>query len=311
MRQQEELFYFPEGNYHVSQIVLKTGVSLVGTFEGSEIYPTTNQQGSYESALVVLDTGQVDYIEIKNLTFTGISDSGNQPVMHCFDLDGDTTTGGIWHSSFDNVRIRMFKSHGIRIVGGDSFATNNTNQAVNQFLTFKNVRVIKTQDAASKGLYMYGQNAQMTFTNCTFNGEWEEGNDDPVGANVWLESSPNGGPQTSLINFDTCIIERAEWGIIITGGYNINIRECWFENNEKAIKVIDNSQGVNITGSKFSNTGDTYVLHVEESGASFTHNVIRQANDTNMILKLTGHNYYGVNNFFDKNGTTLGDYYFN
>jgi hypothetical protein len=315
--------YFPKGVYYVQEIILKDRVSLIGEFAGTIIKPFKNSNGTYNNSLVRLDEGFVEHITVDGFMFYG--DVPNDDVvnadpasrvevaMNCFDFNADDTDGGLWNSNFKNISIRKFKKDGMRFQGGNNYQTNNYYDRVNQFLSFENIRIIKSNSEESRAIYMYGQNAQINFMNCTFSGT---NSYDNKGTNVWLESTsqdPLGpqkpGPQSSLINFDTCTFENSERGFIMAGAFAVNIRGCWFENLDSSADISDYSRGIDISGNKFSNAGRIHLISLENSGLSFTNNVIRQQKKVSILKLGKDRHYYGKNNYREVPGTRDFDYF--
>lgn len=314
---------FPKGTYYVQEIILRNRVSLVGEFGGTIIKPSKNSRGEYNNSLVRLDDGFVEFIRLDGFMFygdivsensSGDPSSATEEVnMHCFDFNGDNTDGGLWYSNFKNIAIRKFKKDGIRLLGGTDYEKNNLYNRVNQFISFENVRIIKSNAIDSRAIYMYGQNAQINFINCTFSGTNGISN---LGTNVWIESTsqdPQGqfepGPQSSLINFDTCTIEHSELGFLMLGAYAINIKGCWFENLSRSADILAYSKGVDISSNKFSNAGRSYLLFLENSGVTFTNNIIRQQRKVSIIKKGSDRHYYGKNNYHELPGTNDTNYF--
>lgn len=315
--------YFPKGTYYVTELILRNRVSLLGQFGGTIIKPSKNSEGKYNNSLVRLDDGFVEYIRIEGFMFYGdvftqnadgsISTSTEEVDMNCFEFNADQTDGGLWFSNLKNISISKFKKDGIRFIGGTDYELNNIYNRVNQFITLENVRVIKPMAIESRSLYMFGQNAQVNFVNCSFSGT--HGNASR-GTNVWIESTsqdPDGandpGPQTSLLNFDTCTFEHSELGIRMQGAYAININECWFENLDKAVELTGFSKGITISGNKFSNAGKLYLLLVENSGVTFTNNLVRQPQKVSIIKRGSDRHYFGKNNYRETPGTRDYNYF--
>ena len=309
--------YIPKGKYYVSKIVLKSGVSIKGEFDGTKIQ---KYSGSSESALVVLDTKTVRRISIEGLIF---GDRSNPQDMHCFALNGTLSSendGGLHFATFKNLQIDGFKKDGFRFQG--SISGYDT---PNQFITMENVRVIRPDDSpSSRALYMHGQNAQFTFINCSFSGIY---NGAQVGTNVEIMSPQNkdNGPFTSLIRFDTCTFENAETALSVNYCLNINIDSCWFENLDYSIRVFGKSLGINISNNRFSNASnlaDGYILQTTNSNVQFTNNTIRGNYNVNSGATTQGNNagtivhtysgshqyFYGNNNNRKYNGII---YFFN
>ncbi len=289
--------YFPKGIYHVEQIILKSGVSLKGEFEGTTIRRTN---GTSKNALIILDDKPVKRISISDLNF---GDPNSPEDMHCFALNATLSSandGGLHFASFKNIRILGFEKDGFRFQGGISDTDHP-----NQFITMENVRVAKSDaNSSSRALYMHGQNAQFTFINCDFSGPHRGAQ---IGTNVEIHSpAPSGsshnGPFSSLIRFDTCSFQNAETAILINYSLNINIDSCWFENLKKSIRIVNKSHGINISNNRFSNaskTNDGYILSTLNSATQFTNNTIR-GSYTNIVIHAptptTHHHFYGKNN---------------
>lgn len=321
------IVFFPKGTYYVQQIVLRNRVSLHGEYGGTIIQPIRDDNGLFKPSLVTLGKGFVEHVNLEGFTFYGtVKDSNseefdplntNEAGMHCFDFNANETNGGIWYSNFKNIHISRFKKTGIRFEGGTDYALNNTFNRVNQFISFENVRVLRSNSADSKSLYMYGQNAQFNFLNCSFSGVYDP-LQNPPGINVWLESTsqdPEGilepGPQTSLINFDTCTFENSDLGFHIEGAYAVNIKGCWFENLNKSFDVINYSRGVDISSNKFQNSGFTYLIFLDNSWVTFTNNTIRQAQRIEIIKRGRDRAFYGKNNYRETPGTSDQSYFNN
>ncbi len=317
--------YFPKGTYYVQQIVLRNRVSLLGEFGGTIIQPITDINGFYKSSLVILEKGFVEQVNVEGFTFYGTVKNNHQRLaaemenedsgMHCFDFNANETNGGLWYANFKNIHISRFKKTGIRFEGGTDYDLNNEFNRVNQFISFENVRVLRTNSAESKALYMFGQNAQINFLNCSFSGVFNP-DQPPPGINVWLESTPQNpnqmiklGPQTSLINFDTCTFENADLAFHLEGAYAINIKGSWFENLNKSFDVVEYCRGVDISNNKFQKAGTRYLLSLDNSGVTFTNNLVRQTQSVEIIKSGRDRNFYGKNNYYESPGTSNQSYF--
>ena len=161
-------------------------------------------------------------------------------------------------------------------LGGSS---GTTNPSVNQFISMENVRVIKSSTlAASRALWIHGQNGQFTFTNCTFTSKKDLSTLPGTNIDIKGLSTSENGPFPAIINFDTCIIEDANLGVLIDNAQNINFNGCWFENLNSAIKSTNESLGINISKSRFLNasTMGNYIIDIEgNSIGTFTDNLSR------------------------------------
>lgn len=308
--------HIPRGVYYLQSLTLRSGVSIEGEFRGSIIRPFPNEYGQYAPALIELDQGYNDHINLEGILFVGekdeLIDGKNQKSnigMHCFNLDADTTNGGLWYSSFKDIMITGFEGDGIRLVGGTDYEQNNIHGRVNQFLSFENVRIHRPSTPNSRCLYMYGQNAQVNFENCSFDGHYGP---EFFGTNIYLESNSlpalygyQRGPQTSVINFHTCTIQNSDIAVEMHGTYNISIEGSWFENVYRSVVVTNAARGISINRNKFSNAGYTYLLMMDESWVSFKDNIIRQKNPVELIKTGKGRRYFGDANYHEIPGTDI------
>ncbi|MEZ0005587.1 hypothetical protein ABH942_000944 [Flavobacterium sp. 28YEA47A] len=267
--------YFPNGDYEVGNLIMKSGVSLIGA---SAEYTIIKSKGDNKSALITMAKGVVNNMHIANICFVGNStDNGTQPpsiIKHCFHFKATPKetngSGGLWNSTFKNIRILRFTGNSISFEGGG--ASSNF-QLPNQFIIFEGVQVESVGElnalpgnSAFKNNYhalsMIGQNAQFTFTNCRFDGgeylfnTQNEARYIPSGTNIYIGPSGPSANEISpqMINFNTCTIQTGETGFLIDSTVCINIYGCWFECFERAIIVKGtnvSSKSINISGCKF------------------------------------------------------------
>jgi len=257
------IVYVPKGRYYVTQLVLKSFVSIRGEYAGTEIRPIKNGS-DWENSILKLEEGKpVINVEIKDITFQGEWSETGEADMHCFAFNSTLGgEGGLWESSFRNIKIRGFKKDGIRFQGGLSHHPDSS--SVNQFITMENVRILKSKtNSSSRALYLHGQNGQFSFINCTFSSP--KNLESLPGTNVEIHGKANNGPvvrpKSSVINFYTCTFEEANLGILASEAHIVNINGCWFENLNNGLFVTNNSLGVNVTRSRFSNAAVEDALH--------------------------------------------------
>ena len=72
----------------------------------------------------------------------------------------------MWDSRISDINIFGFKGHGVFLEGGGDLSDY---LLPNQFNVFENVRVFKNSDF-SNALKLTGQQGQITFLNCEFDG---------------------------------------------------------------------------------------------------------------------------------------------
>jgi len=159
--------FIPNGSYRVLNIILKNGITITGeSIHTTYIYSLPGNDGQY---LFEIEEGPVS-LNIMNLNLVG-ENSGRG----CFwfkskpnipDLIDPIAHGGLWDSRISNIRIVGFKGHGIYLEGGGD---GSNYMLPHQFNIFENVRIFKNSDN-SNALKMTGQNGQITFLNCEFDG---------------------------------------------------------------------------------------------------------------------------------------------
>jgi hypothetical protein len=163
--------------------------------------------------------------------------------------------GGLWYSRISNISITGFKGNGIYLYGGGD-ASNYL--LPNQFNIFENVRVVKNSDF-KYALYMIGQNGQISFINCQFDGFYKNGTYSK-GQNIRIHNEKQ--YTSAVVSFINCTCQDADYGIFIEWAENITIDNCWFENLGVAITVKSNIEAgtndvlcksINILNNRFVN----------------------------------------------------------
>lgn len=239
--------YIPNGNYRINQLTLKNGISIIGeSIEKTFIQSTDNHIVDY---MFKIEVGHV-FLSLSNFSVYG----RNETNAGCFLFEAQPIStepfhGGLWNSSFKNIKITGFKGHGIYLKGGVNGLIPN------QFNTFENVRINKASDF-SNSLKMTGQNGQHTFLNCTFDGfNTNNSNIFPKGHNVNISQDKNA--TTAILSFINCSFQEGDYGIYINYAENINIDGCWFENLGVAITIIgtefNSCRDITIQNNRFAN----------------------------------------------------------
>lgn len=163
--------FIPNGNYLIDKITLKNGVSIIG----ESLYFTNISPSSY----AYLSTDYIFYIEDGpvSINISNLRIDGNNKDVGCFLLEAKTGSagdGGLWYSTFKNILIEHFYKISIYIKGGGFQFPDTYTTKVNQFTIFENVRVFKGNTTAvsfyTNSLKMSGQNGQISFINCQFDG---------------------------------------------------------------------------------------------------------------------------------------------
>jgi len=132
----------------------------------------------------------------------------------------------------------------------------------NQFNVFENVVVSKSSNF-SNSLKLEGQNGQISFINCTFDGFSTKDNTIKTYSKGHNISIKNKFQNTSaVISFINCTCQDSDYGFYIEWAENITIDNCWFENLGVAITVKSSfsdavneqpSKGICIMNNRFAN----------------------------------------------------------
>ncbi len=291
----------PKGTYLIDSLTIKNGTKIKGHHKGTIIKSIAEAKRWYEdnNPLIKIDDNAVTNVLIENLTFNG---SGHNKVCFLFEaIRKDDIHAGLWKSSFKNIEIINFNNHGIYLKGGSTYEEKSPNQ----FISFENVRVKRNTNAGVNSLRIEGQNAQLSFLNCTFDSERIEDDREATGWNIYIGSDIAGNGTPAIIKFDTCTIQNAIGGFGISAAENINIENCWFENIKTAIRVSRFSRGIAIERNRFANasgfgrTSRGYILYVEgKSNVTFEGNVI-VGKYSGLTISEPGSVLFKLNNFPD------------
>jgi hypothetical protein len=251
--------YVPNGNYRISQLLLKNGISIIGeSINKTFIQSTENHLVDY---MFKIEAGPV-FLNLSNFSVFG----RNETNAGCFLFEAQPIStspfhGGLWNSNISNIQITGFKGHGIYLKGSGNDEIGDGNLP-NQFNVFENVRVSKASDYTN-ALKLEGQNGQISFINCTFDGfrytehgilTYSKGHNVNIKNKLQFTSA--------VISFINCTCQESDYGIYIEWAENITIDNCWFENLGVAITVISSfsdkyneqsSKGITITNNRFAN----------------------------------------------------------
>ena len=244
--------FIPNGSYVLTNIILKDGVTVLGeSLNKTNIYSPGGTSTQY---LFEIESGPV-FINISNLNLIG-----NDTDKGCFLFRSQNSTsspfhGGLWNSRISNINITGFKGNGIYLYGGGD---GSEYLLPNQFNIFENVRVFKNSDF-TYALYMTGQNGQISFINCEFDGFYKNGAYSK-GQNIRIHNEKQ--YTSAVVSFINCTCQDADYGIYIEWAENITIDNCWFENLGVAITVKSNIEAgtndvlcksINILNNRFAN----------------------------------------------------------
>lgn len=297
--------YIPNGNYRINQLILKSGISILGeSLENTLVQTTENHNVDY---MIKMDIGPV-FLNISNIKFFGRRET--QAGCFFFEaMENSDFHGGLWNSFFKNIQISGFKGNGIYLKGGSA-----NGLTPNQFNTFENVRVGKDSDF-SNSLKMEGQNGQHTFLNCTFDGFNRNNNNIfPKGQNVHISHSAD--QTTGILSFINCTFQEADYGIYMNYAENINIDSCWFESLGVAITINGSSfnscRDITIQNNRFANAAGYGSMIVDSDNIktgqciSISNSFVNVYNNYVSVTKPNDPNLSPSSKFLIANNNTLG-----
>ncbi len=273
------VLYFPAGVYEIQNtIILRSGVSLIGdSTRMVELRAGYNLNN--DGWMIEMDKGRIEGCTISNFRINGNcnfeSKEHDARTKGCMYFEARVENlygafdGGMWNCRFSNLLIINFNGGGIYLIGGgeDSKPPAGPFLIPNQLLIFENVYVVR-QKAESQALLMTGEQGQLSFINCGFDGKLynqiytNEPNPELVsfealkGINVSITN--RGYVQTAVISFLNCTFQQSEYGIFIKFAESITFDTCWFENLDMAVSVFESdesypSKGINVLNCRFAN----------------------------------------------------------
>jgi hypothetical protein len=154
----------------------------------------------------------------------GLGGSDSNPAIDLTAAAGGSSAGGCFQCMFRDLALLGFNGGAggvLNIVGGPNFAS-----LVNQFILVENVQVYRSAISGSTGyaLNVAGQNGQIYFTDCQFNGP---GGTDS-GTNVYIGVSSGLATPYSL-SFRGMTNQSAALGVLIKGAFNIRFEQSHHE----------------------------------------------------------------------------------
>lgn len=261
--------FIPNGSYQLSNIILKSGVTILGESIANTIIYATQGTGY----LFEMEIGTVQ-LNILNL---GIVGNGTNKGCFLFEAKPGIPTpidpvadGGLWNSTIKNIGIGGFNGNGVYLKGGTTLPGQGASLTPNQFNIFENVRIRKNNDANftffSNSLKMTGQIDQQSFINCQFDG-YSYYLPDPNNPGKYIgyyDKSPNVSNEnivndyltSNVVTFLNCTIQDSDYGVRINYAENVTFDNCWFENLGVAITVLgdkERSKSINILNNRFAN----------------------------------------------------------
>lgn len=150
----DKTIFFPNGEYFIDKpLILKDRIKIIG---GSSTMFTVWQGSTYDY-MIKMDVGVLNGIELSKIHFN-LNHTPNIGGIYLKANGVSNNDGGVWCSTFKDIKMGNLKGNGIFLEGGDV----TTYKLPNQFLIFENVRITREDDNYNS-LKMTGEQGQITF----------------------------------------------------------------------------------------------------------------------------------------------------
>ena len=192
--------------YALSHFTLKNNMSIIS----NEYAVLKILESSYPS-FINIDNGAITNLiynaTLKNVFISCNEYNTNQVIINCTAKKQDSNGGGVWHYTFENVRIQTLngKQIGILLNADDSIQGIDV---ANQYIQFKNVNIYKNSEN-SYCMKIEGQLGQTKFDSCEFNGI----SNSVKGWLMKFESITSNDNAFMPITFDNCTFQSCNKGI--------------------------------------------------------------------------------------------------
>jgi hypothetical protein len=288
---------FGPQTYGIGQITIRPSLRIFGVGSGSGV--TSTQQATILQALdanitpFVMASGPVPGVDLEGFAVYGFGGSApgvNANRTPAFNLTASGRSGGCFWCIFRDIGVLNFDGSNptqkvptgvFTFVGSPAGGGTLTNQ----FIIMENVRNYRNS-GKSYGLYVAGQNGQMYFTDCEFDGQ---GPADP-GTNIYIGVVAPGSGNNNVpysLSFRGLTSQGAAVAVNINGATNIRFEHSRHEALAKGAYNITNpanpgdvwSSGIVIDSSFFAaNVGvpNGYDVNIATTAADliFSHNLI-------------------------------------
>jgi len=209
--------------YALTGFTFKSNISII-----SNEYATLKILTSDNESFIKFNSGAVTNLNysacLKDVFISCNSNNTSQKIIDVTAIkSANGTGGGLWHFTFENVRIQTVSNEQIGIY----FNADDNVQGVdvaNQYINFKNVNIYKNSDTACC-IKFVGQIGQTKFDSCEINGTASS-----VGG--WLiefESLQSNDNAFMPITFDNCTFQTCDKGIYAKNAHAI-FNNCHVEN---------------------------------------------------------------------------------
>lgn len=212
-------------SYTVNQITLQTNFKIIGCGSanqtGSGQTKITSVGSNATHLMVIPQTNSVPCqgVNIQGVRFVGASANTTQKAL--FADCSTLTNAGLWYSVFTDCEFDGFVGNPIHLQGRPDNAT-----AVNQFLTFINVRAFRAS-AGAEALRINGGNGQIKFIGCEFDGP---GISDSAAPNIFIGQTGGGDTQSPYsIDFDMLTCQGSNLGIQLSGVQGVRFQHGHYE----------------------------------------------------------------------------------
>ena len=243
----------PSGEFKCRSLTLPSKVRLLGAGKGATRLRTI---ASDENAFITIEEGPIIRSGIEHITLVGgTPETATNPRQWALEItarpkEGEKIThGGWWWSKLDTVDIVSF-GHGINLAGD----TSSKFLLPHQFLSFRDMAILLSQDAAGPAVRMTGEDNQFVFQQCVFD---RSGGMGPEGSTLVEIGDPGllslGGAGPILLLFQMCTFQHADQAVAIRGSQNITFDTCWFEQLNSSILATERALGIHIRSSRFAN----------------------------------------------------------
>lgn len=208
--------------YALTSFTFKANMSII-----SNEYATLQILASNNESFIKFDSGAITNLNysscLKNVFISCNSNNISQKIIDVTAMNSSNGVGGgLWHFTFENVRIQTVSNNQIGIY----FKADDTSQGVdvaNQYINFKNVNIYKSSDT-SCCLKIIGQIGQTKFDSCEINGI----NSSVGGWLIEFEPLQSNDNAFMPITFDNCTFQSCDKGVYAKNAHVI-INNCHVE----------------------------------------------------------------------------------
>lgn len=243
------ILFVPAGSYRADGLVLRSHTRLVGA--GPETSVINAVPGSGEAAVLQVDSGPVQFVEIEGIGLLAAGNAGQHGIhVHARRSLGQQHAG-LWHSNLRGVGVRDFDGAQLWLQGGGPDALDPI-----QFLTFTNVTLDRRNDSeTSLSLLMSGQVNQTVWLNGRLDGFGASG--EHPGTNVKIcrqldaydpavdESSRYVSNRTGHTHvFLGVTLQQADLAVYVDAAESVIFDGCHFEGLDSALLFSNSGQNM-------------------------------------------------------------------